>query len=86
MVDLCVAAGVTALRRSPTAEDFIEGRFDPALSDLGVDSLSLMELCIGIEDRFSVSLSPEAASRFNSLNGLLEEITKLSRKGKWSKI
>lgn len=76
IVDISRAAGVSGLQRGPLAEAFIRGVSPVGFNELGIDSLVLMELCIGIETQLSVSLSPEQAARCGSLEALTEEIIK----------
>ena len=49
---------------------FVEQREIVPLSCLALDSLTLMELCIAIEERWGVEMSPEQVSRFKSVNDL----------------
>ena len=76
LVDICRAAGVSGLKHEGRAELFIEGKSEVLFGDLGLDSLVLMELCIGIEEQLSVSFSPEQVARFGSLQQLANEISR----------
>lgn len=57
-------------------EAFIDGKEDPRMDELGLDSLSLMQLCIDIEDEVGVQLSVETISSSKTLGQVLEVINR----------
>jgi acyl carrier protein len=64
--------GVGGIDGHPARASFVDGSADISFADLHVDSLALMEIGIGLEDRYGVSLSPNAIVRFVSVSQLLE--------------
>lgn len=47
---------------------FIDGDTDIQLTSLVIDSLSTMEICIMLEDKFGVSITPKEFSEFTHLS------------------
>jgi acyl carrier protein len=68
------ASGVFGLRDQGLEDDFIAGRTNPLLADLGIDSLAEMELCIAIENEFGVSIVPADLGDLKTLEGVLQRI------------
>ena len=68
------SAGAFGLRDQGFEDDFIRGAVDPQLSDLGIDSLAEMELCIAIENEMGVSIIPAELGDLSTLGGLLHRI------------
>lgn len=75
LVQMLRNAGIFGLRDDNLEQDFVLGVVNPLLKDLGLDSLSEMELCIAVENTFNVSISPASLSRFSSLDDLVTRIT-----------
>ena len=77
-VDFLIDSGVGGLIDNPEVNSFIESTGDVALESLMIDSLALMEIGIGIEDLYEVSLSPNSISRYTSLNELWSAVVRVS--------
>lgn len=73
-------ASVPGFDRSETKEAFLSGK-DVALSQLEIDSLAAMELCIAIEANLDVSILPDDLPRLGSLNALVGRIEELRNAG-----
>lgn len=76
LVRMLSDVGIFGLRDDNLEEDFVLGLVNPSLKDLGIDSLSEMELCIALENRFDVSISPTSLSRFSSLDELVRYVAR----------
>jgi hypothetical protein len=75
--------GVGGVTTHPRRALFIKDDGDIPFSDLHVDSLSLMEIGIGLEEEYSLSLSPLELGQFTSVNALWEFAARgSSREGK----
>jgi len=75
--------GVGGVTTHPRRALFIKDDGDIPFSDLHVDSLSLMEIGIGLEEEYSLSLSPLELGQFTSVNALWEVAARgSSREGK----
>jgi acyl carrier protein len=77
LVRLIREAGIFGLRDDALEDKFISGDANPHLADIGVDSLSEMELCIGIENHWGVSITPVELEKLATLDSLLERINHL---------
>lgn len=64
--------GVGGLSTHPRRESFIHQGADILFSEVHVDSLSLMEIGIGLEEEYSLSLSPHELAKFTSVGALWE--------------
>lgn len=64
-----------SLRESSNAEEFAAGTRSIKIKELDIDSLSAMEICIRLENRFQLSISPETLLSFEYLDDLLTAIT-----------
>ena len=62
--------GVGGVAHHPHRELFVLGDGDVLFSELSVDSLALMEIGIGLEEQYGVSLSPNELGRFLSVEAL----------------
>jgi len=71
---LLYEAGIFGLTDEDIEEEFISGNINPKLTDIGIDSLSEMELCIGIENEFGVSIAPTELHNLATLDDLLDRI------------
>ena len=67
-------AGIFGLTDDNIEDEFISGNINPKLRDLGIDSLSEMELCIGIENEFGVSIAPTDLQELATMEALLNRI------------
>lgn len=56
LVDAMEYAQVFAFRYAGITDDFLAGSADMTIEDLGLDSLSSIELCIAIENKTGVSI------------------------------
>jgi acyl carrier protein len=54
--------------------DFLDGSGDIPLSELHIDSLALMEIGIGLEDDYGVSLSPNEIVRLTTISALWSRV------------
>lgn len=64
--------GVGGIATDPRRALFINADGDIPFSELHVDSLSLMEIGIGLEEEYSLSLSPLELAQFTSVGALWE--------------
>lgn len=71
IVELLHACGVFTLRELAVEDAFLAGTADVAISDLRMDSLSAMEFCIALENRWGLSVSPADVNRLGSLAELV---------------
>ncbi len=74
MVEALRCAGVPA-ERSGLLGAYLAGGSDVLLSDIEMDSLAVMELCIWLELNCGLSLAPDEVGRMRSL----DEIVRLWR-------
>lgn len=77
LATLVHTAGIFGLREEGLEREFLEGKVDVQLSALGMDSLSAMELCIGIEQELGVSIVPTELTQLKTLGDLVGRIKKL---------
>lgn len=75
LLELLISSGVYSLRESSNAEEFVAGTRSIKIKELDIDSLSAMEICIRLENRFQISISPETLLSFEYLDDLLTAIT-----------
>ncbi len=75
LLELLISSGVYSLRESSNAEEFVAGTRSIKIKELDIDSLSAMEICIRLENRFQLSISPETLLSFEYLDDLLTAIT-----------
>ena len=75
-VDFLIESGVGGLRDNPQVTAFVQSKADIPLQNLTIDSLAFMEIAIGIEDLYEVSLSPNSISRYESLEDLWSDVTR----------
>lgn len=71
-------ASVPGFDRSDRKEAFLAGE-DVAFTELEIDSLAAMELCIAIEASLDVTVLPAELPELGSLNALLARIAELRR-------
>jgi acyl carrier protein len=58
--------------------ELVDIDFDAALtSEVGLDSVQIMDLVMEIEDRLDVSISVEALAEIRTLNGLTDHLVSL---------
>lgn len=74
LADALVYAAVPGFAGSRTEADFRDGVRDVPLSELEIDSLAAMELCIAIELNTGVSLAPADIAALPSLGALVERL------------
>jgi acyl carrier protein len=77
LVRLVHQAGIFGLRDDDLEDAFISGEVNPNLKDMGIDSLSEMELCIGIENELGVSIVPAELERLATLGAVVDRIQQL---------
>jgi len=63
-------ANVLAIRTHPARAAFLDGAADIEFSDLAMDSLARMELCIFIEVNARIEITPDQLNGISSLAGL----------------
>lgn len=69
---LVATFGANGLRSSGREAEVIEGREDFPLTDLGMDSLGAMELCMALESEFGLDIRPDNLVDFGTLGGLAQ--------------
>lgn len=74
MVELLHACGVFTLREHGIEESFLAGEKDFPIGELQMDSLSAMEFCIALENRWGLSVSPADVGRLGTLDGLIARL------------
>lgn len=74
VVDAAGKANVIGVRSHPNLQAFLDGAGDVNFSDLEMDSLARMELCISIEVGTGVEITPDQLDEIKSLAGLVEKI------------
>jgi hypothetical protein len=62
--------GVGGLSTHPRRGLFIHDEGDILFAELSVDSLSLMEIAIGLEEEYELSLSPNELAGFTSVGSI----------------
>ena len=77
LIRLVHQAGIFGLRDDGLEEAFISGQVNPNLKDIGIDSLSEMELCIGIENELGVSIVPAELEKLATLDAVVARIQQL---------
>jgi acyl carrier protein len=75
LVEILVEVGIFGLRDEGLESAFVNGEANPALSVLGIDSLSEMELCIAIENYYNVTIIPMELEQMHTLEDVLHRIT-----------
>jgi acyl carrier protein len=75
LVTLIRKAGIFGLKDGNLEQPFIDGRENPRLDSIGMDSLSQMELCIGIENEFGVAVVPSELEEMGTLEDLMTRIS-----------
>lgn len=71
--DLVRASVLAVLRRELLPSIPLHGAMR-LTTDLGVDSLAMMELIFSLEDRFAVSIPLESVARINTVDDLVDEL------------
>jgi acyl carrier protein len=74
LLELLISSGVYSIRESSNAKEFAAGTRKLTLRELDIDSLSAMEICIQLENRFQLSIAPETLLSFEYLDDLLAAI------------
>lgn len=74
LLELLISSGVYSIRESNNAKEFVAGTRKLKLVELDIDSLSAMEICIRLENKFQLSISPETLLSFEYLDDLLAAI------------
>ena len=72
LATLLRSCGVVTLRELGIEEQFVDGTADLAIEQLRMDSLSAMEFCIALEERWGLSVAPQEAASFGTLGHLAE--------------
>lgn len=70
LVTLLHNSGVFTLRELGVEDAYLAGTADVAIADLQMDSLSAMEFCIVLEERWGLSVPPSDLARLGSLEDL----------------
>ena len=74
LLELLISSGVYSIRESNNAKEFVAGTRKLKLVELDIDSLSAMEICIRLENKFQLSISPETLLSLEYLDDLLAAI------------
>lgn len=77
LADLLRLSGIFTLQEAGICDDFIQGNCDVLVTDLDMDSLAAMELCIFLEEQMGLSLSPDQLMTRTSLEELVTEIASI---------
>ncbi|MBG56735.1 acyl carrier protein [Porticoccus hydrocarbonoclasticus] len=76
LVPILQDAGIFYLRDTVAESDFVAGVWDIELTELEIDSLSAMELCIGLEVEWGLTVLPEDLNRLSTLGQLVDRVEK----------
>ena len=74
IADALEDASVTLFHDKGLRSLFLDGGIDVSLAELDIDSLGVVELCIFIEEKTGVSITPSDVAAMSSLGELLSEI------------
>ena len=74
IVSALLNSAIFSLRDNGRTDDFLRGAYDVSFSELEMDSLSAMELCIYLELNAGVSILPEQLPEVGSLEGLVSAL------------
>ena len=77
LADALAYASIPGFRDSANEESFRSGNGDLAMSELEIDSLAAMELCIAIEINTGVTLTPADLGELLTLGDLLAKVRTL---------
>jgi len=72
-------ANILGIRKHPKRADFLDGKSDIDFSELEMDSLARMELCIYIEVAKGIEIAPDQFDEIRSLARLAEILEKDDR-------
>lgn len=78
IADALLYAAVPLFRGSDREREFVEGRADILFSELDIDSLAAMELCIALEANAGASILPQDLAKLKSLNRLVQRVRETS--------
>ena len=67
--------GIGGISNHPRRDLFVLDEADIPFSELSVDSLALMEVGIGLEEQYGLSLSPDQLGRFPSVDALWRTVS-----------
>jgi hypothetical protein len=76
LAEACVSSGIYTLRDNGWTEAFVAGSRDIAFSEIEMDSLATMELCIAIEINTGAVILPEDLQHLASLGDLIRLIAR----------
>ena len=76
LVPILQDAGIFYLRDTVAESDFVAGVWDIDLAELEINSLSAMELCIGLEAEWGLTVLPEELNSLGTLNQLVNSVEK----------
>lgn len=74
IADSLVYAAVPGFVGSGAETEFRDGARDVTMTELEIDSLAAMELCIAIELNAGISLTPAEVAALPSLNALVQRL------------
>lgn len=74
LVEAMLSASVFGVRDGGWTDAFLAGTRDIAMSDLQMDSLGAMELCIAVEVNTGVEIVPDELARMATLGTLVAAI------------
>jgi len=77
ILSIVLESGALSIPDDKRQAAFIKGEIDIQLDEFNIDSLTGMEICIGIELELNVSIVPDQLYQLNSLNDLESEILRL---------
>lgn len=75
LVEGFASSGIYTLRNNGWTAGFLDGSRDVAFSQIEIDSLATMELCIAIELNAGVSVLPDDLGKMERLSDLVAHIS-----------
>ena len=79
LVDILSTCFVFTLDGQEVPQSFALQGVDVALSELAIDSLSAIQVCVELENRFGWSISPSEFLEFTSLGNVADGLEKFAR-------
>jgi acyl carrier protein len=79
ILDALAYASVFAVRDTGVSDAFLAGTRDITFTDLQMDSLATMELCIALEVNAGISIVPDELQTIGSLQRLVDAVRSRTR-------
>ncbi len=74
LMDACETAHMVDWNERGKITAYLDGKNDIFFTELELDSLAVMEICIAIELNIGVSIVPEQLVQFTTMNNLVSRI------------